>query len=122
MSGASRPARSWPRLRHATGFRPIRGRWFNGASSKEVVVNESLAAALWPKGEAVGQRLTTGDANRRSHLVVGVGMGGLALLIALGGIAVIASQFVAQRTREIGIRMTLGARHTDAVMLIVRKH
>jgi ABC-type antimicrobial peptide transport system permease subunit len=45
----------------------------------------------------------------------------LALLIALGGVAAIASHSVALRTREIGIRMALGARRADAVALIVRR-
>jgi hypothetical protein len=48
------------------------------------------------------------------------GIGSLALLIALGGVAAIASHSVALRTREIGIRMALGARQLDAVSLIVR--
>ena len=48
------------------------------------------------------------------------GIGSLALLIALGGIAAIASQSVALRRREIGVRMALGARRADAVRLIVR--
>ena len=177
----------------------VHGRWLSGTSDEEVVINESLAARLWPDGSPLGQRLTTGDFNRQSYVVVGVarddpyaelrhqhepflfrpgrsgtilvrtsgpaagvarsatavvkqldtrltvsaalpadriaedrgagrrlvsaaaGMGGLALLIALGGIAAIASHSVSLRTREIGIRMALGARRFDAVALIVRR-
>jgi predicted lysophospholipase L1 biosynthesis ABC-type transport system permease subunit len=162
------------------------------------VVNESLAARLWPDGDLLGKRLATGEFNRQSLVVVGVardgpyaelrhrhepfvfrrgqtgtilmrttgpaaavsraatgavkqldarlvvsaalpteriaderdaarrliaaaaGFAGLALLIALGGVAAIASHSVALRTREIGIRMALGARRSDAVALIVR--
>lgn len=176
----------------------VRGRWFMDRSDDEVVINESLATRLWPDGDLLGKRLTTGDFNRRSHIVVGVvrdgpyaelrhqhqpflfrpgrtgtilirtagpaaaimrsataavkqldarlvvsaalpaeriaqergaghrlisavaGIGSLALLIALGGVAAIASHSVALRTREIGIRMALGARQGDAVALIVR--
>lgn len=176
----------------------VRGRWFSATATEEVVINESLAGRLWPEGDPLGQRLTTGDFNRRSHVVVGVirdapyaelrhqhepflfrpgrrgtimvrtagpaaavarsatsavkqldarlmvtaaltaeriaqertagrrmivaaaGIGTLALLIALGGVAAIASHSVALRTREIGIRMALGARRADAVGLIVR--
>jgi putative ABC transport system permease protein len=177
----------------------VRGRWFTGNSDEEVVINESLATRLWPEGDLIGKRLTTGDFNRRSsYVVVGVvrdapyaelrhqhepfllrpgragtilirtsvpavavvrsataavkeldasltvtaarpaeriaqereggrraiaaaaGIGGLALLVALGGVAAIASHSVALRTREIGIRMALGAQQADAVALIVR--
>jgi macrolide transport system ATP-binding/permease protein len=175
-----------------------RGRWFSGTADEEVVINESLASRLWAGGDPLGQRLTTGEFDRRSHLVVGVvrdapyaelrhqhepflfrpgrtgtimvrtsgpaaavarsataavkqldarlvvtaalpaeriaqertagrrtivavaGIGTLALLIALGGVAAIASHSVALRTREIGIRIALGARRADAVSLIVR--
>jgi predicted permease len=176
----------------------VRGRWLTGDSDNEVVVNESLAARLWPDGDLLGKRLATGEFNRQSLVVVGVardgpyaelrhrhepfvfrrgqtgtilirttgpaaavsraatgavkqldarlvvsaalpteriaderdaarrliaaaaGFAGLALLIALGGVAAIASHSVALRTREIGIRMALGARRSDAVALIVR--
>ncbi|HEX7779288.1 MAG TPA: FtsX-like permease family protein [Vicinamibacterales bacterium] len=43
------------------------------------------------------------------------------LVIALGGIAAIASHSVALRRREIGIRMALGAQRRNAVALIVRR-
>lgn len=176
----------------------VRGRWFSATADEEVVINEALATRLWPGGDPLGQRLTTGDFNRRSQVVVGVvrdapyaelrhqhepflfrpgrtgtimvrtsgpaaavarsatsavkrldarlvvtaalpaeriaqertagrrtivavaGIGTLALLIALGGVAAIASHSVALRTREIAIRIALGARRADAVGLIVR--
>ena len=176
----------------------VRGRWFIATADEEVVINESLASRLWAGGDPVGHRLTTGEFNRSSHLVVGVvrdapyaelrhqhepflfrpgrtgtimvrtsgpaaavarsataavkrldarlvvtaalpadriaqertagrrtivavaGIGTLALLIALGGVAAVASHSVALRRRELGIRIALGARRADAVGLIVR--
>jgi predicted permease len=176
----------------------VRGRWLTGSREDEVVINESLAARLWPDGDLLGERLTTGEFERPSLVVVGVardgpyaelrhehepflfrsgragailirtagpaaavsrtatdavkqldgrlvvsaslpaervadersagrrliaaaaGAGSLALLVALGGVAAIASHSVALRTREIGIRMALGARRSDAIALIVR--
>jgi predicted permease len=185
------------------GVQVVRGRWFRDgdAGPDDVVINESIAARLWPAADPIGARMTTGDFNRRSHVVIGVvrdtpyaelrhqhepflfrparasaggtllvrtsgpaagvtraataavqrldgrlavsaalpadrvaqdraagrrlmsaaaGIGALALLIALGGVAAIASHSVALRTREIGIRIALGARRADAVRLIVR--
>jgi hypothetical protein len=187
-----------PEYLDVADLKVIRGRWLTGSSDDEVVINESLAARLWPDGDPLGKRLTTGEFTRQSPLVVGVardgpyaelrhqhepflfrpgrtgtilirtsgpaaavtreataavkqldsrlvvsaalpaeriahergagrrmivavaGIGSLALLIALGGVAAIASHSVALRTREIGIRMALGARRSDAVALIVR--
>jgi predicted permease len=187
-----------PEFRGVADVQIVRGRWLTGREG-EVVINESLAARLWPGGDPLGKTLTTGDFDRRAHVVAGVvpdgpyadlrhqhqpfmyqpgragtilvrtsgraaalarsataavnqlddrlrveaafpaeriaqdraagrrlisaaaGMGGLALLIALGGVAAIASHSVALRRREIGIRMALGARRSDAVALIVRR-
>ena len=187
-----------PEFAGVADVRVVRGRWLSGRED-EVVINEALALRLWPEGDQLGKRLTTGDFNRRSHVVVGVvrdapyvelrhqhepflyrtglagtilirtsapatavarsaaaavqalderlavetalpaerveedraagrrlivaaaAMGALALLIALAGVAAIAAHSVALRTREIGIRMALGARRADAVALIVRR-
>jgi predicted permease len=187
-----------PDFLDVTGMQMVRGRWFREGDGDEVVINEAIAARLWPAADPVGGRITTGDFNRRSHVVIGVvrdtpyaelrhrhepflfrsgrrgtllvrtsgpaaGVtrsataavkrldgrfivsaalpadriaeertagrriistaavaGTLALLIALGGVAAIAAHAVALRTREIGIRIAIGARRSDAVALIVR--
>jgi predicted permease len=54
------------------GQRLVRGRWFDDRAAEEVVINQALASRLWPGADPLGARITSGDFDRRSHVVVGV--------------------------------------------------
>lgn len=62
----------------------------------------------------------TVDGQRAGAALLGV-FGGLGLLLAALGLFGVISQGVAARTREIGIRMSLGARAADVVQAFVRE-
>jgi predicted permease len=57
-----------------------------------------------------------------SNVIVGVvaGMGLMGLLLALVGLYALVAHAVAQRTREIGIRLAVGARPGNVLMMVMR--
>jgi putative ABC transport system permease protein len=60
-------------------------------------------------------------ASRRAGMLLIAVFGGLALLLAAAGIHGVMSHLVALRTGEIGVRMTLGARPSSVMGLILRE-
>ena len=67
------------------------------------------------------QFLTTSTAPRRFNLTLVGTFAGAALLLAGIGIYGVIAYAVAQRTRELGIRLSLGAQRGDVLMLIMRQ-
>lgn len=71
--------------------------------------------------ETMDQLLSAAVAQPRLNAAVVASFAGIALLLACVGIYGVVSFFAAQRTREIGVRMALGATRGDITRLFVRR-
>jgi predicted permease len=69
----------------------------------------------------MAQREELSLAPRRTSMLLALGFGGLALFLAAIGIFGVLSYLVAQRNREIGIRVALGSTHSGIVKLVLRE-
>lgn len=87
---------------------------------------EKVAASIDPTQpiydvQTLEQSLSDSIAPRRFNLFLMGIIAGIALLMALVGIHGVVAYSVAQRTREIGVRMALGATRPDVLLMIVNR-
>jgi putative ABC transport system permease protein len=92
-----------------------------GAAVLRTIIRSEDAALVPGPVRALDDMLGRTLAQPRFMSVVVSVLSGLAFLLAILGVHGLLSFGVARRTREIGVRIAVGAAHRDVVMLVVRQ-
>jgi putative ABC transport system permease protein len=71
--------------------------------------------------QTMGERMSEANARRRFQTSLLTVFAGIALFLALVGLYGLMAYSVSRRTREVGIRMALGAQRGDVMLLVLRK-
>lgn len=92
---------------------------FVNAIRREVMAMDRYQAIYGVK--TMDDVVDASEGQRRSILILLGGFAGVGLLLAVVGIYGIIAYWVAQRTKELGIRRALGARPADILRLVLRQ-
>jgi putative ABC transport system permease protein len=95
----------------------------NGASAARAILDEahSLDATVLVRAIGLEQNLTLWEFAPRITATLGAVLGIAGLLLASIGIYGVVSHAVTQQTKEIGIRMSLGANPNDVLRMMIRQ-
>ncbi|MBU6400438.1 MAG: FtsX-like permease family protein, partial [Verrucomicrobia bacterium] len=114
-------------VERSTQSSPMRGLFWVRSSLTPTALRESamhLGQGMMPPADlkflvAIDTQLSISTAPRRVYMWLLNAMGGLGLLLSALGIYAVTAYAVARRTREIGIRMALGASRASIARLIL---
>ena len=123
--GNQEGAHYFPFAQHPSNNYTIAVRTAGNAAALEPAIRAQIAA-IDPEMplfdiRTMAQREELSLSSRRTSMFLGLAFGILALLLAALGIYAVLAYLVAQRRKEIGIRVALGSTHSGIVKLVLRE-